>query len=142
MSDFSDEVLQVFLNAFRPFPKGVLPDTLAGRVGVSVEDLSALRARAERAGFVFESDDDGRWILTDMPDTLAPYWVKAGLRCDRLGHQVFFSEEVETTQDVAFELMAEGRTHGTLVFVDTLKMALYCRAHPTNFCDDCREAKR
>jgi len=118
VSDHSDEVLQVFLNAFRPFPKGVLPDTLAERVGVPVEDLPALRARAEVDGFGFESDDDGRWILAEMPDTLAPYWVKAGLRCDRLGHHVYFSEEVETTQDVAFELMAEGHTHGTLVLAE------------------------
>ena len=30
-------------------------------------------------------------------------------------------------------------THGTCINVDSLRDALFCRAHPTNFCDDCRE---
>ncbi len=114
----SEPVLETFLNTFRPFPKGVLPRTLAERTGLSVEELGPIRERLVADGFRFEDDDDGRWILAGKPDALLPYWVRAGLRCDRLAQQIYYRKEVESTQDVAFELVAEGRPHGTLVLTE------------------------
>ena len=52
------------------------------------------------------------------PDRLLPYWIQAGLRCDRLGKCVYYKDTVTSTQDVAFELMVEGRPHGTIVLAD------------------------
>ena len=113
-----EEVLEAFLNEFRPFPEGLRPDTISQRTGIRAEALPAIRARLVDDGFVFEDDEEGRWRLADKPDRLWPYWVKAGLRCDRLGNQVYYREEVESTQDIAFELMVEGRPHGTLVIAE------------------------
>ena len=73
----SEPVLETFLNTFRPFPKGVLPRTLAERTGLSVEELGPIRERLVADGFRFEDDDDGRWILAGKPDALLPYWVQA-----------------------------------------------------------------
>jgi len=50
---------------------------------------------------------------------LLPFWIQAGLRCDRLGSSIYYEEVVESTQDIAFELMVEGRTHGTLVIAES-----------------------
>lgn len=118
METAQEQVLEAFLNEFRPFPEGLRPDTICQRTGIGPEALPAIRARLADDGFVFEDDEDGRWRLARKPDRLWPYWVRAGLRCDRLGTQVYYREEVESTQDIAFELMVEGRPHGTLVIAE------------------------
>jgi BirA family biotin operon repressor/biotin-[acetyl-CoA-carboxylase] ligase len=118
MQMVQEQVLEAFLNEFRPFPEGLRPDTICQRTGIGPDALPAIRARLSNDGFVFEDDEDGRWRLATKPDRLWPYWVRAGLRCDRLGTQVYYREEVESTQDIAFELMVEGRPHGTLVIAE------------------------
>jgi len=118
MSAYTDAQLTAFLTAFRPAPEGLLPATLPERTGLPQEDLAGIRAHLESEGFEFDEDTDGRWRLTGSPDRLLAYWIQAGLRCDRLGSSVYYSEEVGSTQDIAFELMVEGRTHGTLVIAE------------------------
>jgi BirA family biotin operon repressor/biotin-[acetyl-CoA-carboxylase] ligase len=118
MDAIPEEVLQAFLNTFRPFPEGLTLATLQERTEIPAEDLPRVRARLEEDGFAFEDDEEGRWKLVRAPDRLFPYWVRAGLRCDRLGGQIYYKEEVVSTQDVAFELMVEGRPHGTLVIAE------------------------
>jgi BirA family biotin operon repressor/biotin-[acetyl-CoA-carboxylase] ligase len=116
--EVQEQVLEAFLNEFRPFPEGLRPDTICQRTGIGPDVLPAIRERLSDDGFVFEDVEDGRWRLAGKPDRLWPYWVRAGLRCDRLGTQVYYREEVESTQDIAFELMVEGRPHGTLVIAE------------------------
>jgi len=118
MSEYSDATLTAFLNAFRPAPEGLLPTSLPERTGLPAADLDGIRAQLEAEGFQFEEDSDGRWRLTGSPDRLLPYWIQAGLRCDRLGSTVYYEDEVGSTQDIAFELMVEGRSHGTLVIAE------------------------
>jgi BirA family biotin operon repressor/biotin-[acetyl-CoA-carboxylase] ligase len=118
MSEYSDQQLTAFLNAFRPAPEGLLPATLPERTGLPVEDLPGIRKQLEDAGFTWAEDSDGRVRLAGSPDRLLPYWVQAGLRCDRLGSTVYYQETVDSTQDIAFELMVEGRAHGTLVIAE------------------------
>ena len=118
MESVQEDVLATFLNEFRPRPQGLSPDTICERTGIDCKALPGIRQRLVRDGFVFEDDEDGRWKLTGRPDRLWPYWVKAGLRCDRLASQVFYEDEVESTQDVAFELMVEGRPHGTVIIAE------------------------
>jgi len=118
MSEYTEETLTAFLNAFRPAPEGLLPSSLPERTGLPAEDLAPIREQLESAGFKFVVDDEGRWKLDGSPDRLLPYWIKAGLRCDRLAQTVYFKEEVGSTQDIAFELMVEGREHGTLVLTE------------------------
>jgi|GEM_PF-78255 len=119
MSAYTDAQLTAFLSAFRPAPEGLLLANLPERTGLPAEDLAGIRARLESEGFTFADDDDGRWRLEGSPDKLLPFWVQAGLRCDRLGSSVFYKESVESTQDIAFELMVEGRSHGTLVLTES-----------------------
>jgi BirA family biotin operon repressor/biotin-[acetyl-CoA-carboxylase] ligase len=114
----SDEALEAVLNLFRNNPDGFRPATIAERTGFDVAFLDEVRTRLTADGFTFSEDDEGRWVLDESPDLLFPYWVRAGLRCDRLAQQVFFKEEVESTQDLAFELLVEGRPHGTLVLTE------------------------
>jgi len=118
MEVIRDEVLAAFLNEFRPRPQGLSPETIAERTGIERQLLPAVRDRLARDGFLFEDDPEGRWILVNKPDRLLPYWIRAGLRCDRLGCQIYYQDVVASTQDIAFELLAEGRPHGTLVVAD------------------------
>jgi len=118
MESTQEDVLATFLNEFRPRPQGLSPDAICERTGIDPGALPGIRARLKQDGFVFEADEEGRWKLTERPDRLWPYWVKAGLRCDRLATQVYYEDEVESTQDIAFELMVEGRPHGTLVVAE------------------------
>ena len=119
MTEATEEaLLSAFLNEFRPFPQGLHPDLLSRRTGIETDRLPGIRERLARDGFVFEDDEEGRWRLAGKPDRLFPYWIRAGLRCDRLGQLVFYKDEVGSTQDVAFELMVEGRPHGTLVIAE------------------------
>jgi len=118
MDDISEEILTAFLNEFRLFPDGLTAETLIQRAGVARADLPRIRKRLEQDGFSFETGAEGRWLLRDKPDILLPYWVRAGLRCDRLGQQVYYQPEVASTQDIAFEMMVEGRPHGTLVLTE------------------------
>jgi BirA family biotin operon repressor/biotin-[acetyl-CoA-carboxylase] ligase len=118
MEVIRDEVLAAFLNEFRPRPQGLSPDSISERTGIDKRLLPAVRERLSRDGFVFEDDAEGRWILVNKPDRLLPYWIRAGLRCDRLGVQIYYQDVVASTQDIAFELLAEGRPHGTLVVAD------------------------
>jgi len=115
---FSDGVLSAFLNEFRPRPQGLTPESICERTGIAPADLPRIRKRLSRDGFVFEEDADGRLRLLNKPDRLFPYWIRAGLRCDRLGSQIYYESEVVSTQDIAFEMLAEGRPHGTLVVAD------------------------
>jgi hypothetical protein len=82
MEMVQEQVLEAFLNEFRPFPEGLRPDTICQRTGIGPDALPAIRARLSDDGFVFEDDEDGRWRLATKPDRLWPYWVRAGLRCD------------------------------------------------------------
>jgi len=118
MSEYSEEKLTAFLNAFRPAPDGLLPSSLPERTGLPAEELEPIRAQLEAAGFAWADEDDGRWRLAGSPDRLLPYWIKAGLRCDRLAQSVYYKDELTSTQDIAFELMVEGREHGTLVLAE------------------------
>lgn len=118
MSGIGEEDLTTFLNVFRPNPQGLRPEIICERTGLSEETLGPIRERLEEDGFVIEEDDEGRWILAERPDRLLPYWIRAGLRCDRLAGQVYYREEVRSTQDIAFELIVEGRPHGTLVIAE------------------------
>ncbi|MGQ0613293.1 MAG: biotin--[acetyl-CoA-carboxylase] ligase [Planctomycetaceae bacterium] len=118
MPDLREALYEAFLGAFRPFPEGLRRETLAERCGVPVADLPLVREELVQRGFRFEEDAEGRWKLVEPPDLIVPYWVRAGLRCDRLARQIYYRDEVKSTQDVAFELMVEGREHGTLVVAD------------------------
>jgi BirA family biotin operon repressor/biotin-[acetyl-CoA-carboxylase] ligase len=118
MEAIREEVLAAFLNEFRPRPQGLSPEAIAERTGIERELLPAVRERLARDGFIFEDDAEGRWILTNKPDCLLPYWIRAGLRCDRLGAQIYYQDTVQSTQDIGFELLAEGRPHGTLIVAD------------------------
>lgn len=118
MAEAPDEIIEAFLNLFRNNPQGLRAKNIQERAGIDEETLDAARARLEADGFVIDEDEEGRWILAEKPDRLYPYWVRAGLRCDRLASQVYYKEVVESTQDVAFELMVEGRPHGTLVLAE------------------------
>lgn len=118
MEVIRDEVLAAFLNEFRPRPQGMSPETISERTGIEPQVLPAVRDRLAQDGFIFEDDPEGRWILVNKPDRLLPYWIRAGLRCDRLGTQIYYQDVVASTQDIAFELLAEGRPHGTLVVAD------------------------
>jgi len=117
MAEFSDEQLSAFLAPFRTAPDGLLVETLAERSGLDPELLPAVRERLEGDGFRFE-ESEGRLRLAAAPDRLYPYWIRAGLRCDRLGGLIYYKDEVVSTQDIAFELMVEGRPHGTLVVAE------------------------
>ncbi len=118
MEVIRDEVLAAFLNEFRPRPQGLSPEAIAERTGIERRLLPAVRERLANDGFLFEDDAEGRWILVNKPDRLLPYWIRAGLRCDRLGSQIYYQDVVGSTQDIAFELLVEGRPHGTLVVAD------------------------
>ncbi|HEX5137523.1 MAG TPA: biotin--[acetyl-CoA-carboxylase] ligase [Planctomycetota bacterium] len=118
MEVIRDEILAAFLNEFRPRPQGIAPETISERTGIDKQLLPAVRDRLARDGFLFEDDPEGRWILVNKPDRLLPYWIRAGLKCDRLGSQIYYQDVVTSTQDIAFELLAEGRPHGTLVVAD------------------------
>jgi BirA family biotin operon repressor/biotin-[acetyl-CoA-carboxylase] ligase len=118
MKEIEEETLATFLSQFRTAPRGFRPETLSERLGLGVGELESIRERLAADGFVFETDDEGRWSLARSPDRLLPYWIRAGLRCDRLGGQVYYKDEVVSTQDIAFELMVEGRPHGTLVLAE------------------------
>ncbi|MCK6458360.1 MAG: biotin--[acetyl-CoA-carboxylase] ligase [Planctomycetes bacterium] len=118
MEVIRDEILAAFLNEFRPRPQGMSPETISERTGIDRQLLPAVRERLSRDGFQFEDDPEGRWILVNKPDRLLPYWIRAGLKCDRLGSQIYYQDVVASTQDIAFELLAEGRPHGTLVVAD------------------------
>lgn len=118
MPDIPEDVLEAFLALFRNSPQGLRPATIQERVGIDPEMLAAVRERLVNDGFGFDDDEDGRWVLTGKPDRLYPYWIRAGLRCDRLASQMYFRDQVTSTQDVAFELMVEGRPHGTLVLAE------------------------
>jgi BirA family biotin operon repressor/biotin-[acetyl-CoA-carboxylase] ligase len=118
MEVIRDEILAAFLNEFRPRPQGMSPETISERTGIDKQLLPAVRDRLARDGFLIEDDPEGRWILVNKPDRLLPYWIRAGLKCDRLGSQIYYQDVVPSTQDIAFELLAEGRPHGTLVVAD------------------------
>jgi len=118
MQEIEEDTLAAFLSQFRTAPQGFRPETLTERLGLNTDQLEAVRERLARDGFEFETDEEGRWRLSNAPDRLLPYWIRAGLRCDRLGGQVYYKQEVVSTQDIAFELMVEGRPHGTLVLAE------------------------
>lgn len=118
MPAVSSEALEVFLSLFRNNPEGFRPKTIADRTGFEPVQLDNIREQLESDGFEFKEDQEGRWVLDESPDRLYPYWIRAGLRCDRLASQVYYEPEVSSTQDVAFELLVEGRPHGTLVLAD------------------------
>jgi len=118
MEPISETTLTAFLNEFRLFPDGLRRDIIADRTGLTSKDLPAIRKYLEGDGFDFDDDEEGRWIMAGKPDRLLPYWIQAGLRCDRLGQQVYYETEVVSTQDIAFELMVEGKPHGTLVVAE------------------------
>lgn len=118
MEAITEETLTSFLNEFRIFPDGLRLETIRERTGLGDAELGKIRARLEKDGFGFEDDAEGRWKLVGKPDRLLPYWVQAGLRCDRLGSCVFYKKTVPSTQDVAFDLMVEGKPHGTMVLAE------------------------
>lgn len=118
MPSLPDEVRESFLDEFKPFPEGLRPELLSERMGVPIDTLSTIRASLSKDGFRFTEDAEGRWKLVGAPDLLLPYWIRAGLRCDRLAQQIYYRQEVPSTQDIAFELMVEGRPHGTLVVAE------------------------
>ncbi|MFQ5843520.1 MAG: biotin--[acetyl-CoA-carboxylase] ligase [Planctomycetota bacterium] len=113
----ADRVLEGFLETLERVEEGVRPEELAQDLQIDAGAVGEIRARLEGQGFRF-AEEEGRWRLASAPDRLLPHWVRARLRTDRLGALVYYRAEVASTQDIAFELIVEGKPHGTLVIAE------------------------
>ena len=113
----ADRILEALLGALDKAPDGVRRDDLAEFLQTDAAVLDRAWAALKKEGFEVR-EEEGLWTLVRTPDRLLPHWVRARLRTDRIGAMIYYRDEMPSTQDVAFELIVEGRPHGTLVVAE------------------------
>lgn len=69
-------------------------------------------------GYEIEARSRAGYLLTGVPDRLYPEEIGEGLTTRFLGRNVFYSDKVPTTNNLAKELAGQGAAEGTLVVAE------------------------
>lgn len=93
-------------------------ESLSSDLGVTRAQIwkhvETLRAR----GYQISGEAGGGYRLQATPDRLFPEEISAGLETRWLGHRIDYSDVVDSTNRIAFELGREGAADGTAVIAE------------------------
>lgn len=93
-------------------------EEIAGRLGVSRTAVWKHIKELREAGYAIKSRSRSGYTLEEAPDCLLPGEVKNGLRTRFIGKDVVFFDEVDSTNQVAKQLAAQGAAAGTVVVAE------------------------
>lgn len=96
-------------------PQAVSGEEISKTLGVSRTAIWKQIQQLKNNGYVIESRPNAGYRLIDVPDFLYPAEIKADLETSFLGQEINHYNEVQSTNDLAKRLAAEGAPDGLLV---------------------------
>ena len=93
-------------------------EEIAKRLGVSRTAVWKHIRELREAGYDIVSQSRNGYALKVAPDRLLPEEIKNGLRTKRIGRDIVFLEEIDSTNNVAKQLAAQGAAAGTVVVAE------------------------
>ncbi len=78
--------------------------------------------RLNRLGYKIEAKKKGGYRFMASPDILIPAEITPLLETRFLGHSIFYTEEISSTQEKGKELAREGATEGTIIISEKQAM--------------------
>jgi BirA family transcriptional regulator, biotin operon repressor / biotin---[acetyl-CoA-carboxylase] ligase len=88
---------------------------------ISETELMDLIQSLKDEGYPIDSSPEKGFSLTETTNLLLPYEIKRNLYTDFIGQNILFFKEVDSTNEVAKNLAAEGAKEGTLVMAESQK---------------------
>lgn len=108
------------LYALHKFKDGyVSGEQLASHLKVSRTSIWNQIDFFRKQGYVIEAHPRLGYKLTSVPDRLLPDEIQRDLQTRIIGREILAYEEIESTNDIAWELAAQGAKAGTVVFAES-----------------------
>lgn len=108
-------------------------EEIAKRLGVSRTAVWKHISALKEAGFQIRSQFKKGYSLTDTRDILLPATIEDAMAGRAIGHKVVYFDDVDSTNNVAKRLAAQGAAAGTVVLADgqgsgrgRLERSFYC----------------
>ncbi|MCK9151306.1 biotin--[acetyl-CoA-carboxylase] ligase [Methanobacterium alcaliphilum] len=99
--------------------KHILPDEIASTLGINENEVKKAIQTLEDDGYTLEFTPNSGYKLKKSPNLLLPYEIKNNLETDYIGHEIYYFEEVDSTNNVAKKLAEDGAAEGTIVIAET-----------------------
>jgi len=96
--------------------KYIPPQRLTAQLNISFNQLEECLLKLKNLGYQIEEDSYLGYYLISSPDRLFPWEIKYNLSTQILGRKIYYFENVESTQDIAFEKFYEGE--GTIIVAE------------------------
>ncbi len=91
---------------------------LARKLGVSRTTVWNHIHDLVQQGYQFDASTNLGYRLVSVPDRILPDEIAYDLGTKWLGHEIFSYEEIESTNDLAMKLAADGAKEGTVIFAE------------------------
>lgn len=108
-------ILEILRKAGASYISG---EEIARRLGVSRTAVWKHIRELREAGYDISSQSRNGYTLKEVPDRLLPGEIKNGLMTKLIGRDIVFLEEVDSTNNVAKQLAAQGAAAGTVVVAE------------------------
>lgn len=109
------KILQLLRQAERVYLSG---EEIAKKLGVSRTAVWKHIKELREVGYEIKSQPRSGYVLEDVPDRLLAEEIKNGLKTQFIGKNIVFFDEVDSTNDVAKQLAAQGASAGTVVVAE------------------------
>ncbi|HZE21944.1 MAG TPA: biotin--[acetyl-CoA-carboxylase] ligase [Desulfobaccales bacterium] len=117
-NSFPHQGLVTVLQALRDAAGAISGEKLAARLGLSRAAVWKRIQRLKALGYVIEGSPRRGYLLRSVPDKLLPPEILQGLRTRALAGPVHYFGALDSTNDLAKELAAQGAPEGTLVVAE------------------------
>lgn len=113
--EMKDKVL-AFLKEQEDYRSG---EEISQRIGVTRAAIWKAIKKLQGDGYEIESSTKRGYKLIKSPDAITPSEIKHNLNTKVLGQDIYYKEEIESTNDKAKALAREGAKEGLLVIADS-----------------------
>jgi BirA family biotin operon repressor/biotin-[acetyl-CoA-carboxylase] ligase len=98
--------------------KYISGEEIASRLGVSRTAVWKHIRELRTAGYHIESHSRSGYALLDVPDLLLPGEIRYGLQTKLIGQDIIFHEQIDSTNNEAKRIAAQGAPDGTVVVAE------------------------
>ncbi|MGC9517359.1 MAG: biotin--[acetyl-CoA-carboxylase] ligase [Methanomicrobiales archaeon] len=99
--------------------KYFLASEIADYLNISESELTETIHKLEEKGYSISYSERLGYRLDETPNLLLPYEIKRDLNTNVIGKNIYYYEEVDSTNDVAKELAEKDAPEGTIVIAQT-----------------------
>lgn len=105
-------IIDIFKNSMDDFVSG---QALSNKIKVTRTAVWKHIEGLRKSGYIIESTPSKGYRLIEIPDRFSPDEIRKRLKTVTIGKELFFFDEVDSTNDVAMESGAKGQAEGLVI---------------------------